>query len=173
MLIPRMVAIAFPLSGCVAVWGGASHVESEDASGGAIRYDHVVISERAAFSQANGICGKYQKTAAVEQERYGVVLPGGSIDELSFSCKAVHPQAAVQISDTPAPVSTRNEPGEIPLQKDGANYIVPVLVNKLLTFDFMVDSGASDASIPADVVLTLMRLHSISSSDFLENSPIV
>lgn len=78
--------ISFLLSGCIAVWGGAYHVESEDSSGGAIRYDHVVISVRAVFVHANEICAKYQKVAVVERESYGVVLSGGSIDEMVFSC---------------------------------------------------------------------------------------
>ena len=36
-----------------------------------------------------------------------------------------------------------------------------------LTLNAVVDSGASDVSIPADVVLTLMRTKTISDQDFL------
>ena len=79
--------VPFSLAGCVAAWGGAYHIESEDSSGGAIRFDHVVISERAILIHANEICSKYQKTTGVENRKFGVVLPGGSIDEISFSCR--------------------------------------------------------------------------------------
>lgn len=78
--------LALSLGGCMAAWGGAYNIESEDSSGGAIRYDHTAISERAVFAHANEICAKYQKVAVVDGKKYGVVLPGGSIDELSFSC---------------------------------------------------------------------------------------
>jgi predicted aspartyl protease len=33
--------------------------------------------------------------------------------------------------------------------------------------DFVVDSGATDVSIPADVVMTLMRTGTLAKSDFL------
>ena len=39
----------------------------------------------------------------------------------------------------------------------GGTYVVPVLINKAITLNFVIDSGASDVSIPADVVLTLVR----------------
>ena len=93
------------LSGCVAVWGSSYHVESEDSSGGAIRYDHVVMSERAALVHANEICAKYQKAAVVDNERYGVVLPGGSIDEISFSCRVS------RFNGAPPPEEQRRQPG--------------------------------------------------------------
>ena len=84
----RMVSACALLGGCVAVWGGAYHVEADDTSGSAIRFDHVLVSERAIVMHANESCSRYQKVAAVEQERFGVVLPGGSIDEISYSCRA-------------------------------------------------------------------------------------
>jgi aspartyl protease family protein len=45
-------------------------------------------------------------------------------------------------------------------------YLVPVLINGVITLDFALDSGASDVSIPADVVKTLMRAGTITASDF-------
>ena len=45
----------------------------------------------------------------------------------------------------------------VPMQPEGGIYVVPVLINDAITLDFVVDSGAADVSIPADVVLTLMR----------------
>jgi clan AA aspartic protease (TIGR02281 family) len=53
------------------------------------------------------------------------------------------------------------------LAKKGGTFVVPVTVNNTLQLAFIVDSGASDVSIPADVVLTLMRAGTITNTDFL------
>jgi predicted aspartyl protease len=62
-----------------------------------------------------------------------------------------------------------NGHSEIALQKDGGTFAVPVTINDALTLNFAVDSGATDVSIPADVVLTLMRSGTIDQGDFLGN----
>jgi hypothetical protein len=51
--------------------------------------------------------------------------------------------------------------------QSGGVYHVPVLINDALKLDFVVDSGASDVSIPADVVLTLIRTGTIKEADFI------
>jgi predicted aspartyl protease len=51
---------------------------------------------------------------------------------------------------------------------EGGTYVVPVLINGAITLNFTVDSGAADVSIPADVVMTLMRTETIQEADFLE-----
>ena len=43
---------------------------------------------------------------------------------------------------------------------------MPVLINGKVPLDFILDSGASDVSIPADVVLTLMRTGTLTAADF-------
>jgi predicted aspartyl protease len=50
---------------------------------------------------------------------------------------------------------------------EGGTYVVPVLINDAITLDFIVDSGAADVSIPADVVMTLMRTKTLKETDFL------
>jgi predicted aspartyl protease len=55
----------------------------------------------------------------------------------------------------------------VPMQRRGGLYVVPVLINDAITLDFVVDSGAADVRIPADVVMTLMRTGSLMESDFL------
>ena len=52
-------------------------------------------------------------------------------------------------------IPARSSP--VPLQRKGGTYVVPVLINKAITLDFIVDGGAADVSIPADVVMTLVR----------------
>ncbi len=47
-------------------------------------------------------------------------------------------------------------------------YVVPtVRINEAITLDFIVDSGASDVLIPADVAMTLARTGTIAPGDFI------
>jgi predicted aspartyl protease len=55
----------------------------------------------------------------------------------------------------------------VPMRMEGGTYVVPVLINDAITLDFVVDSGAADVSIPADVVSTLMRTKTLRETDFL------
>ena len=55
----------------------------------------------------------------------------------------------------------------IPMRIEGGTYVIPVLINDAITLDFVVDSGAADVSIPADVVSTLMRTKTLKETDFL------
>lgn len=98
-MIGRRFRLAIPfvasvfLTGCVLVWGSPYHVESADRSGGAIRFDHVLISDRAVVLHASDLCSRYGKIAVVDYEKFGVVLPGGSIDEITYSCEKPTPHA--------------------------------------------------------------------------------
>jgi clan AA aspartic protease (TIGR02281 family) len=53
------------------------------------------------------------------------------------------------------------------MQSDGGTYIVPVRINDQITLRFVVDSGASDVSLPADVALTLIRTGTIEKGDYI------
>jgi clan AA aspartic protease (TIGR02281 family) len=53
----------------------------------------------------------------------------------------------------------------IPLASRGGTLIAPVVINDAIKLDFLVDSGASDVTIPADVFSTLVRTGTISRSD--------
>jgi predicted aspartyl protease len=52
---------------------------------------------------------------------------------------------------------------EVALSQSGGTFQVPVIINGALRLDFVIDSGASAVSIPADVVQTLRfeREHSV------------
>ncbi len=54
----------------------------------------------------------------------------------------------------------------VPLKIKNGTFVVPVLISDAITMDFTVDSGAADVSIPADVVMTLMRAGTIKKEDF-------
>ena len=53
------------------------------------------------------------------------------------------------------------------MQSEGGVYVVPVLINSAITLNFIIDSGAADVTIPADVVMTLVRTGTLKDSDFL------
>ena len=56
---------------------------------------------------------------------------------------------------------------EISLEAQQGIYALPVRINGVLTLKFILDTGASEVSIPADVALTLLRTGTITQSDFL------
>jgi len=69
-----------------------------------------------------------------------------------------------QVSSVPVrPVGNSFEVG---LHKQNGVLLVPVLINSKIPLDFVLDSGAADVSVPADVVLTLMRTGTLTSEDF-------
>jgi hypothetical protein len=61
---------------------------------------------------------------------------------------------------------TKSTPFMVAMENVGGVYQVPIRINDTITLDAIVDSGATDVGIPADVVLTLMRSKTISSEDF-------
>jgi len=53
------------------------------------------------------------------------------------------------------------------MEKSGGVYVVPTRFNDAITLDAVVDSGAIDVSVPADIVLTLIRTKTVTPEDFL------
>jgi len=69
---------------------------------------------------------------------------------------------------TPPPgYRASNSGSRIVMVKDGGTYVVPVLINDVLSLKFTVDSGASDVTIPSDVVSTLIRMGAIVDDNFI------
>jgi hypothetical protein len=55
----------------------------------------------------------------------------------------------------------------VPIKGDSSIYTIAVTINEKLPLDFVLDSGASDVSVPADVVLTLVRMGTLTKDDFI------
>src|SRR5260221_13248300 len=55
----------------------------------------------------------------------------------------------------------------IRMEERGGVYVVPVRFNDTITLNSVVDSGAADVSVPADIVSTLMRSKTITVEDFM------
>ena len=81
-----------------------------------------------------------------------------------ISAKAVRQLKAelglIEDTNGNSPVETR-----IPLVKMSGGLIAPVVINNSIKLDFIVDSGASDVSIPADVFASLVRAHTVTQAD--------
>ncbi len=56
---------------------------------------------------------------------------------------------------------------KISVEKRGGVYYVPAEINESILLDFIIDTGAAEVTIPADVIMTLMRNGSIEPSDYL------
>jgi predicted aspartyl protease len=67
----------------------------------------------------------------------------------------------------------REKTEEIPLRREGNTYSLPVLVNGIIPIPFVLDTGAGDVLLPADVVFTLLRTGTLQSSDFISHRPYV
>jgi clan AA aspartic protease (TIGR02281 family) len=76
----------------------------------------------------------------------------------------------MQAHEPPVAAPPINGIGEsaVPMVRDGGTFKVPVTINGQLRLEFIVDSGASDVSIPVDVVMTLLRTGTITDADFLD-----
>jgi len=60
---------------------------------------------------------------------------------------------------------------EIPLVKVGGVYALPVDINGVFTSEFVLDTGAADVNLPANVVLRLRQSGTIKATDFLPGKP--
>jgi hypothetical protein len=64
-------------------------------------------------------------------------------------------------------LATQRAPAEnIPLQPSQGVYMLPVRINDTITIPFVLDSGASDVVVPADIFSTLRRSGTVSQADF-------
>jgi hypothetical protein len=55
----------------------------------------------------------------------------------------------------------------VQLEQSGGVYVLPVRINDAVTLPFVLDSGAAEVAIPADVFLTLFRTGTIDRNDFI------
>ena len=78
--------------------------------------------------------------------------------------------APISLPDWLTAPSPANNAGStrVPVRQQGGTFLVPVSINGQITLNFIIDSGASDVSVPADVFLTLLRTGTIGDDDFLD-----
>jgi clan AA aspartic protease (TIGR02281 family) len=79
---------------------------------------------------------------------------------------------ALALTASPAAAALIGDPesqarGVIPIEAHDGAFAVPVLINGVLTGNFIIDSGSADVSIPAEVASTLIRSGTLSVSDLI------
>jgi clan AA aspartic protease (TIGR02281 family) len=86
-----------------------------------------------------------------------------------------YPRYAPSPSAAPPTVSVETEAAndEVRLVMNGGIFTVPVVINRSISIPFVLDSGAADVQLPAEVVLTLIRTGTLSDTDFLGGSSYV
>jgi clan AA aspartic protease (TIGR02281 family) len=85
-----------------------------------------------------------------------------------ISSKSLEPSTTPTPTRTSTPSQQPPSPHNktVPMVMEGGVYTIPVLINNAITIHFIVDSGASDVTVPSDVVSTLIRTGTITSTDF-------
>jgi len=85
-----------------------------------------------------------------------------------LDARAVEGEATAGVGRTlTTPPMALDPPDEIPLKLEGKLFVVTVRINGAIALPFILDSGASDVQIPADVAMTLTRAGTISNEDFI------
>jgi hypothetical protein len=123
--------------------------------------------QTAVNSRTSEECGALQAVAE-ERERYGISAPSRDLDEEALrQCGLPHSSGG---GPPFQPTLLRPSPGEaqeVKIERHGSTYRVPVRINDTITLPFLLDTGASDLVIPADVALTLIRAGALRSGDFV------
>lgn len=84
----------------------------------------------------------------------------------SILAQGIYTNDKLKSAETALPHASANS-HRVQLVKEGGIYTVPVLINGVLMLHFIVDSGAADVTIPADVAMTLIRTGTIKEGDFI------
>jgi hypothetical protein len=80
-----------------------------------------------------------------------------------LACSAPFADAATKHAATSVAAATET----VALKAEGGELLVPVVINDSVKLDFMLDSGASVVTIPADVAMTLIRTGTLTRDDYL------
>jgi gag-polyprotein putative aspartyl protease len=106
-----------------------------------------------------------------DRERYGIVARSRELDEEALrQCGLPHSGGGRPPFEQTQLSPSLHGAQEIKIERRGDTYRVPVRINDTITLPFLLDTGASDLVIPADVALTLIRAGALGSSDFMGKS---
>ncbi|HET7086212.1 MAG TPA: retropepsin-like aspartic protease [Rhizomicrobium sp.] len=74
---------------------------------------------------------------------------------------------ALALTAAPAMAAPAVEAQMVHMEPFNGAFVIPVVLNNVLTEKFIVDSGAADVSIPADVASALRKLGTLTDADLL------
>jgi clan AA aspartic protease (TIGR02281 family) len=118
-------------------------------------------SAKAHWVQAE-IYAKANKTTLARSEVLEAERLNPGLTEIS--AKAVR-QLKSELALIEGPSGNNSLESRIPLLRMSGGLIAPVVINNSIKLNFVVDSGASDVSIPADVFSSLVRANTVSQTD--------
>jgi clan AA aspartic protease (TIGR02281 family) len=121
------------------------------------------------------------------REQFGIVAPSMDADKEALRRCIVRETSGGALQQTlpyprypptaPAPsgsgVAIGPPQDEIQLQLHNGVFAVPVVINGAISIPFVLDSGAADVQLPAEVVLTLIRTGTLAEEDFVGESAYV
>ena len=110
------------------------------------------------------VCSVLARAAAAAMLLGGVLTACSPAPQTPASSQ--HPLSDLQpaaAAATPAAVS----PTTVQIEPENGTYRVPILINNALTLKFTIGSDASDVTIPADVMMTLVRTGKITKDDYI------
>lgn len=102
-----------------------------------------------------------------------IVIPAGSCTKSPNDQQVNHSPRDIAIPSNAASTASKPAPTpaslitEVSLKDEEGTLTVPVVINGAIKLNFIIDSGASDVQIPADVVLTMIRSGTLDRSDFI------
>src|SRR6516164_2621235 len=116
------------------------------------------------------LCGDL-RAAEVNRRQYGIPTPPD--DQVALARCTAH-DIGNNYTPTLASASVVTPPNpsaqEVQLERHGNSYTLPVRINDTITLPFILDTGAEELAIPADVALILIRAGALSRDDFLGRS---
>jgi clan AA aspartic protease (TIGR02281 family) len=121
-------------------------------------------------AHVDAVCGSAGSVQGIEQcQQYYIGNP-----QIPLPREPMHYGNASPAPNYPAPQRYPSAPRpttegttEVALVRQGGTFQVPVVINDAIRLNFVVDSGASEVIIPADVVRTLLRTGTLRDSDLL------
>jgi clan AA aspartic protease (TIGR02281 family) len=126
---------------------------------------------QAAVSNGASLHCRALKAVVEERERYGIVAPSRDLDEDALrQCELPHSSGGRPPFQPTQTIPALGGAQEVKIERRGDTYRVPVRINDTITLPFLLDTGASDLVIPADVALTLIRAGALTSGDFIGKS---
>jgi clan AA aspartic protease (TIGR02281 family) len=115
------------------------------------------------------------RSIAEERERDGIPAQAGeSQDEVVRRCLESQTEGGSLRPSVATPVRTLSPSSaveEVQIERRGNTYSVPVRINDVIALPFVLDTGATDLVIPADVALTLVRAGALTRDDFIGAKP--
>jgi uncharacterized protein/predicted aspartyl protease len=132
----------------------------------ALQRDLEALGFLPAATLINGAYAEETRNAIIAWQTQRGRPPTGVLGELD--ARAVEREAMGRPEPDRAAAPKASSPrDEVSLTSSGNIFRVPVRLNDAITLSFVLDSGAADVQIPADVAMTLARAGTISEEDFI------